>query len=378
MSPSLRLDLFDILRGYAAVVPPRILHYPDDLPWDEMHHFLLDYILLNSHFKKYPPSSAYQHSFWKWAIAHLESTSSTEAGHSQDDEIDARIYEHYTSLLQFSKPQVIGTLAPPQSSFVTHFWSNELGTPANPIDISVLQTTTLRESGAFTENGTTGLRTWPASLALAQFLIMHSDIVCDRRVLELGSGAGLLGIVVTTLQQLQRGKGMITTEDPGLWMTDVHYEVLRLCRENIALPCNKSHSHPNTHQEYLDWASALDLGQSASLTSFLQKVDAQVVLGADVVYDPSIIPALLEVIRLALSAYSEQQQQQQKVAYMALTVRNEATFSLFLTAAEHAFVIRHHLVTSDGNFMFAAPPEGTGSLKDTIGRIRILEMRKRE
>lgn len=108
---------------------------------------------------------------------------------------------------------------------------------------------TLKESRTTIESGTTGLKTWLASLVLAQYLLSHPgsifnasastivehdlELVTSRSVLELGSGIGFLGIVTAFLQ----------TQTPStsskIFLTDVNTEVLARCSENLTLPCSK-------------------------------------------------------------------------------------------------------------------------------------------
>jgi hypothetical protein len=78
-----RRDLFDLLRSYAALVPPKLLSFPSHIPLPEIHDFLLHHLLLNDHLKAYPPSTTYQRAFWKWAIDHLNSES-VEAAAGQE------------------------------------------------------------------------------------------------------------------------------------------------------------------------------------------------------------------------------------------------------------------------------------------------------
>lgn len=60
-------------------------------------------------------------------------------------------------------------------------------------------------------------------------------------MLEFGSGAGFLGIIVATLQNTQlQGRGEI-------YLTDVNPEVLRRCCHNIQLPCSKNILLPYTY-----------------------------------------------------------------------------------------------------------------------------------
>ena len=64
--------LFDLLRGYSALLPVARLRYPRELSFNAVHSFLIDNILLNAHLVAYPPSAPYQQSFYKWIIGCLE------------------------------------------------------------------------------------------------------------------------------------------------------------------------------------------------------------------------------------------------------------------------------------------------------------------
>lgn len=100
---TMRKDLFDILRAYSCLVPPKLISFPEKVDFTVLHDFLLDSLLLASnlpHLQAYPPSDQYQFSFWKWAIKNLEELAAAE----EDVEIDGRIYEHLMSL--FAAPSM--------------------------------------------------------------------------------------------------------------------------------------------------------------------------------------------------------------------------------------------------------------------------------
>lgn len=62
--------------------------------------------------------------------------------------------------------------------------------------------------------------------------LYHSEIINNARVLELGSGAGFLGVILAAIQ-LQSDKKRC-----GLWLSDLNDEVLSRCNDNIHLPCS--------------------------------------------------------------------------------------------------------------------------------------------
>ncbi len=117
----------------------------------------------------------------------------------------------------------ISVPAPPSPSYVTYYWRLDALPHSNktPAPLEYFRTTLL-ESGTMIESGTTGFRTWLASLHLANYIISHPgsyhfsvrnvqtptnltpDWVRDARVLELGSGIGFLGMIVGSVQMLAR------------------------------------------------------------------------------------------------------------------------------------------------------------------------------
>ncbi|EPQ60316.1 hypothetical protein GLOTRDRAFT_31765, partial [Gloeophyllum trabeum ATCC 11539] len=174
----------------------------------------------------------------------------------------------------------------------------------------------------FVERGTTGLRTWPASLALAEYVLAHKDTVSGKHVLELGSGAGFLGIILASIQVLHNNRSS------SLHLSDVNEEVLSRCRENVALPCNISSRHGNVHYHALDWSNSRDPVLRPSLKELLADTGAELILGADLVFDPDLTPSLVETIDLALQGRAGSVVPA-ATAIIALTVRSERTYEAF-------------------------------------------------
>ncbi|KAF9055987.1 hypothetical protein BJ165DRAFT_1430026 [Panaeolus papilionaceus] len=296
-------QLFALLRGFYALTSVNKLQFPKGLSPSVINEFLLSDILLDPHFQQYPPSRQFQKQFWKWAIANLEQMP-IEADDDEEFEVDMHIYKHYFALLPPCGP-IVGSTHPetrdqtcgrgiafhteaPSSSYVTHFWTTNLGLdPAvsdasGLVDLRDYRRTTILESRTMIEGGTTGLRTWLASFVLAQYLINHPDIVSSSRVLELGSGTGFLGIIVATLQLWNRI--LSKQSEHALWLTDVNEEVLARCQDNLNLPCNELSTSVDITFSELDWADSIDPQRALLLESVIQdKIKPNLILGADVV-----------------------------------------------------------------------------------------------
>ncbi|KAH9081768.1 hypothetical protein EDB83DRAFT_2334711 [Lactarius deliciosus] len=350
--------LFNLLQAYSALKHPRLLSFPSHLSFPQVHHFVLSSILLNPHLLQYPPANTYQLSFWKW----------------EDDEIDQRLYDRLLSLVAISKPAVHGAILPPPPSFVTHYWKADpqLGPPIPTHAISPIEhrSVTLFESRTTIENGTTGLRTWGASFVLAQVLIRNPILLANKSVLELGSGAGFLGLIVADIQVCHGG----TMGSSVLYLTDVNEDALRRCHENTQLPCSRRVAHsalgvanfcqthlPDTGNLFvksLGWSDALAEDRVRDLDSFMDNVGPDLVLGADTLYHPDMIAPFLTTLNIALHASKSPAG---GVAYLALTVRNVDLLNTFIFALANHNLSAEELpdINTDNNISFVAQSEGT-------------------
>lgn len=174
------------------------------------------------------------------------------------------------------------------------------------------------------ESGTTGLRTWTAAFFMAQYLLKNPDLIVNRKVLDFGSGIGFLGTVIGAVQVLSCPPD---TPHPKVWLTDVDDTVLALCRDNVNLPCNISSAHTGIETCKLDWYDSLDESQVPKLRTMLRgNMNPDLIVGCDIVFDPSLIVPLLSTLKLAI-------EDSDRTALLALTVRNKTTFSKFLDSA---------------------------------------------
>ena len=67
-----------ILRVFGAIQPPHV--YCTDIVLSSIQEFLIENIIENPHFVKYPPSNAYQRSFWKWVVTKIETEGEVRSG----------------------------------------------------------------------------------------------------------------------------------------------------------------------------------------------------------------------------------------------------------------------------------------------------------
>ncbi|KAJ3830332.1 putative methyltransferase-domain-containing protein [Lentinula raphanica] len=364
--------MFDIIMGYAFLAQPRSIELPSGISFAEINRCLVEHIVLNPHFQLYPPSRQYQRAFWKTMIGRLEELLARQE--AEDEEIDPRILDYYLSILPSSGPlrgQICDRGLPlgetPAKSFVTRFWEygpthNQERSHEDVVDLTRYQTATLEESRTTIEGGTTGLRTWLASHVLARYLIQNPSVVEGKRVLELGSGIGYLGIIVASLQRLA------FKDSSSLWLTDVNDSVLSQCRQSIQLPCNISSTHKSVEFRTLDWEDVSRPNVGILKTLLRDEIKPDIILGADIVFDPALVPPLVALIRLALQLGSESNTQ--GLALIALTIRNPETFQYFLDRVRG---IVQTVVFNEATkgFEFVDAVEGGVSTSDRVRILRI-------
>jgi protein-lysine N-methyltransferase EEF2KMT len=126
--------------------------------------------------------------------------------------------------------------------------------------------TLLESRSIISAGGTTGLRTWESSLHLASFLTSKegASYVNGKRILELGSGTGLVSIVCANLLGIKY-----------VLATDGSQEVVDALQDNLFLNGLQDDSHIDGR--ILRWGQYLEEDEDGQEKVF------DVVLGADIV-----------------------------------------------------------------------------------------------
>ncbi|XP_017050814.1 protein-lysine N-methyltransferase EEF2KMT [Drosophila ficusphila] len=189
---------------------------------------------------------------------------------------------------------------------------------------------TLRESKSFVSEGTTGLCTWEAALALGDYLLHHRDLIRGKNIVELGAGTGLLGILFK-LPALKLDVGEVL-------LTDGSEPCVQLMRENIAL------NFPDAPKEQIPQAEQLSWNEVSEFPWESRK-EVDVLLAADVIYDDTQFTALLGALDFFIKRRGDALE-----TYVASTVRNMDTLNKFMTQLE----LRGYKVTPCGNISASA------------------------
>ncbi|KAG8624412.1 hypothetical protein KVT40_007479 [Elsinoe batatas] len=221
----------------------------------------------------------------------------------EEDEISDQLLEALSELMVEEMPSEMD--AARQQSWVTYATSID----GKDSDIAILESRSV-----ISGSGTTGLRTWEAALHLGSYLLTSKDSafsIRGKHILELGAGTGLLSILC--------GK---TLQASKVLSTDGSEEVVDSLKTNI---------QANTVESVVT-AGVLRWGWHLkdTLLAMLDPDDhIDTVLGADVTYDQSIIPALVSTIRHIFEIWP------QVDVIISATIRNEDTFAAFEDACHH-------------------------------------------
>ncbi|CAH0721792.1 unnamed protein product, partial [Brenthis ino] len=175
---------------------------------------------------------------------------------------------------------------------------------------------TIKETRNMVINGTTGLKTWEAALMLSDWSLCNKQLFSNKKILELGSGVGFTGITIAKHCQIK-----------SIIMSDCHAEVLKTIHENIQINFPNAISEERSNATMyksdtkmigtlmLDWNEINDLSTC---------LIPDIIIGADIVYDPSILQALLNVFEFFYKRNNSIN------IYIASVIRNKDTFNKFV------------------------------------------------
>ncbi|KAK3352142.1 putative methyltransferase-domain-containing protein [Neurospora tetraspora] len=209
--------------------------------------------------------------------------------------------------------------------------------------------TLLESRNLIAASGTTGLRTWEASLHLGQYLLTHPSLVRDKRVLELGAGTGYVSILCAKYLGSKH-----------VMATDGSDEVVANLPDSLFL--NGLQGSDSVQPMELWWGHAL-VGTEEEQWNGGREVD--VVLGADITYDKSVIPALVATVEEVLGLFPKAE------VVIAATERNRETYESFLSVCEGRGLEVVHAE-------FPVPPrsEQTGPFYNDLMPIHICQLRR--
>ncbi|KAM0280814.1 hypothetical protein ACHAQH_003844 [Verticillium albo-atrum] len=255
----------------------------------------------------FTPSVRYQLRVLKELVQRIEASIEDWDTHGVSEDLMDALAELLAS------PIPAETFGAQQKSYVTYHLS-ELAPSVSFKDEAKPEITLLEARSLISASGTTGLRTWEAALHLGQYFCANPDLIRGKRVLELGAGTGYLAILCA--------KHLNATQ---VIASDGSDDVINNLPESFFL--NGLQDSTVINPMDLKWGHAL-VGTEDRQWNSGMPID--VVFGADITYDQSIIPPLIGTIEELFSLFPGTQ------VLISATERNEVTFNAFQTRCRDA------------------------------------------
>ncbi|CAO1629992.1 unnamed protein product [Sympodiomycopsis kandeliae] len=296
------------------------------------------------------PHGKYAQSFLKELISRIDTAVNEHNTLHPDQEEDewetnGDLLEMYTQLMMTpSEGTDVSPLAKhdlPSGKLTTYIFPRRLATSSRAAEAPPSSSSEhlldnwhgvdLMESSSLVEAGSTAVKTWEAALRLASHLLwdlVHGSgsegiIGQGARVIELGSGTGLLSCVIAKLQQewIDNHPNEDVSNQPCIYSTDLAEVVTNKLDATIRL--NNLSDSPVMKLLPLNWSDVEE--QDPATLEVLHSITPTTILGADIIFDPTIIPSLVCTISYLLKIGKQASQ-----AIISSTIRNVETYDVFL------------------------------------------------
>ena len=187
---------------------------------------------------------------------------------------------------------------------------------------------------------TTGLITWQGALGMHQYISGQDEFCKFQQILELGSGAGLLGLsLLKSMRNIESytftdiSPTVLDTINANLsinyelphevenWILDGAPEIINTSNlyQNIQRRVKNSEGHEQqVNVRFLDWLNASD--------ELLKSIDYDVIIGSDLTYTISMLLPLAELLKRLLKLKEKHVE-----AWIACTQRGSDSIAIFLT-----------------------------------------------
>ncbi|KAE8387215.1 hypothetical protein BDV23DRAFT_195955, partial [Aspergillus alliaceus] len=228
----------------------------------------------------------------------------------EEDELNSDLIETWTNLISLPKPSQIQQAQ--QLTNIKYTSPTTLTASQHP------QTVITSESrGLIYSSGTTGFRTWEASLHLGTYLSTPTGVahVTGKRVIEIGAGTGFVSMYAAKyLQPLF----VLATDRDGALIGN-----MKDCK-------GKNGLGGDFRVGAWEWGTPL-LYPAEDDTEGVERdgLCFDVALGADLTYDTDLLPLLFATLHDLFENYHV------KEFILAATIRNQKTFQAFLDACKN-------------------------------------------
>ncbi|KAK2052276.1 hypothetical protein LY76DRAFT_555958 [Colletotrichum caudatum] len=250
---------------------------------------------------RYSPPARYRVKVLKELVARIESSIEDWDQHEVSEDLMGALSESLATPI----PSEISSAQ--QKAYVTYHMSSLEQEDPSETRLHGPDITLLESRSLISASGTTGLRTWEAALHLGQYLCANRQTVQGKRVLELGAGTGYLAVLCA--------KHLAASH---VVASDGSDDVINNLPESLFL--NDLQESSLVRPMELRWGHAM-VGTEDQRWNNGEAVD--VVIGADITYDQSVIPALIATLHELFSLFPD------VVVLISATQRNEATLEAF-------------------------------------------------
>jgi len=166
---------------------------------------------------------------------------------------------------------------------------------------------------ALVQNGSTGFTTWEAGKCLSWYLSCVHDAK-DKRILEIGCGTGVTGIVTALFG------------NPVEYVfTDYHESTLGNAKVNWDLNQSKQALGSQAKFELLDMHAPEKY-----------RIDTDIIVGSDILYDESLAVALVRALEYHNRSFKE--------VLIASTIRTPTTYALFMKTLSESSELQFELI----------------------------------
>ncbi|MED6222309.1 hypothetical protein PIB30_063101 [Stylosanthes scabra] len=215
--------------------------------------------------------------------------------------------------------------------------------------------------------GDTGCSIWPSSLFLSELILSHPELFSNKSCFEIGSGVGLVGLCLAYVKASK------------VILSDGDLSTLVNMKFNLELNHLKVETDMTQRSEDPSMVKCMHLPWESASESQLQDIVPDVVLGADVIYDPVCLPHLVRVLTILMNRTKSDscsllpnnkpengnacdesvgrckavynggangKSKEAPVAYITYVIRNIETFNYFLSLVKQANLDIMHLSDS--------------------------------
>ncbi|KAB8290725.1 hypothetical protein EYC80_008362 [Monilinia laxa] len=324
-----QLDRF--CRQYLQLLPN--LDYPDEeYLQDENFQEGIYSRLFEENVLEYPPPHRYQLKTLKELTRKIENSI-----HDWEEQgISDNLMSHLSILL--STPIPSEATAAQQQSYVTYTLSSlppVASTSLSPTPQA--PTITILESASLLSgSGTTGLRTWEAALHLSTYISLNPHLVSNKTILELGCGTGFISILCA---KYLSAKHVLATDGSPETLTLMNTSLfLNNLTDAIASTASQNTTNKTSTCE-LTWGHVLPSGEFETFSEFLSskspsssstsaaglnQTPLDLILAADVIYSPDVIPSLIATLEDLFDLYPVVE------VLISSTIRNAETYAIFV------------------------------------------------